>query len=161
MEACHDKGLARNIGVSNFLVPHVQAVLETAKIKPAVNQMELHPYLPRAELVRFCQGHGITVEAFAPLTPLTKAGPGPVDEVVGRLAATHGVSESAVLLRWHVERGIVVITTSSKRERLEEYLAQLPGFRLSEAEVEEISKAGEGKRFRQYLADFFGKDNWD
>ncbi|KAF7540677.1 hypothetical protein G7054_g1154 [Neopestalotiopsis clavispora] len=77
MEACHDKGLARNIGVSNFLVPHVQAVLETAKVKPAVNQMELHPYLPREELVRFCQGHGITVEAFAPLTPLTKAGPGP------------------------------------------------------------------------------------
>ncbi|ETS83972.1 hypothetical protein PFICI_05848 [Pestalotiopsis fici W106-1] len=161
MEACHDKGLARNIGVSNFLVPHIKAVLETAKTKPAVNQIELHPYLPRAELVDFCQSQGITVEAFAPLTPLTKASPGPIDNVVQRLAAKYSITESAVLLRWHVERGIVVITTSSKKERLQEYLVQIPGFQLSEAEVDEIGKAGEQKLFRQYLADFFGKDVWD
>ncbi|KAK6216469.1 hypothetical protein LQW54_003474 [Pestalotiopsis sp. IQ-011] len=161
MEACLEKGLARNIGVSNFLVPHLQAVLETARTRPAVNQIELHPYLPRAELVRFCQENGTTVEAFAPLAPLTHARPGPVNAVVGRLADKYGVSEGAVLLRWHVERGVVAVTTSSKKERLQGYLAQIPAFQLSEAEVDEISTAGEKKQFRQYMAEMYGKDVWD
>ncbi|KAH6647175.1 NADP-dependent oxidoreductase domain-containing protein [Truncatella angustata] len=161
MEACVDKGLARDIGVSNFQVPHLETVLETSRIRPAVNQVELHPYLPRAGLVDFCRRNGITVEAFGPLTPLTRVSPGPVDDVVGRLAEKHRVGTSAVLLRWLVERGVVVVTTSGKRERLQEYLTQVPTLRLSQKEVEEISTAGEGKRFRQFLADAYGQDNWE
>jgi diketogulonate reductase-like aldo/keto reductase len=161
MEACLEKGLARNIGVSNFLVPHLEAVMKTAKTKPAVNQVELHPYLPRQELVDFCQNNGILVEAYAPLTPLTKGRPGPIDDVAQRLAEKHGVSDSIVLLRWLLEKGIVAVTTSGRKERLEEYLKQVPSFSLSAQEVGEISRHGEQKKFRQFFSDLYGKDNWD
>ncbi|KAK9414673.1 putative NADP-dependent oxidoreductase domain-containing protein [Seiridium unicorne] len=161
IEACHEKGLARDIGVSNFLVADVQAVLKTAKTKPAVNQIELHAYLQRTKLVEFCQSNGIVVEAYAPLTPLTKASPGPVDDVVNKLAKKYGVSASALLLRWLIEKDIVAITTSGKEERLKGYLSEVPSLKLSQQEVDDISKAGEGKKFRQYMAELYEKDSYE
>lgn len=161
METCFEKGLARNIGVSNFLVSHMEAILKTAKTKPAVNEVELHPYLQRPELVEFCRSQNITVEAFASLTPLTKATPGPVDGVVGKLAQKYGVSSSSVLLRWLIEQGVVAITTSSKKERLEEHLMQVTTFSLSKEEVDEISQAGKKKNFRSYFAKYYGHDVWE
>ncbi|KAH8668459.1 ketoreductase [Xylariales sp. PMI_506] len=164
MEACLEKGLARNIGVSNFLVPHLQAVLKTAKVKPAVNQIELHPYLQRTELVAFLREQGIAVEAFAPLTPLVKAPrPGPVDGIVAATAARHRVSEGAVLLRWLVDQGAVVITTSSKRERLQEHLetvSSAAAFKLTAKEIAEIAEKGREMNFRQFFVDAYGEDNF-
>jgi diketogulonate reductase-like aldo/keto reductase len=156
MERCLEKGLARNIGVSNFLIPHLETILKVARVKPAVNQIELHPYLQRRELVQFLKSHNISVEAFAPLTPLVKARPGPVDEVCRRLAEKHGVSASIVLLRWVLDQGIIAITTSGRKDRLQEYLSDVASFQLAAEEVKAISVAGEGKNYRGFYVDDYG-----
>jgi diketogulonate reductase-like aldo/keto reductase len=158
MEDCLNKGLARSIGISNFLIPHVEAILKVATVKPAVNQIELHPYLQRTELREYLDKQGITVQAYGPLTPFTKAGPGPVDAVAERLAKKYGVSTSSVLIRWLIEQGVAVVTTSGQKKRLQDYLEQVPGFKLSEDEVKEISKAGSEKNFRGFFTHRIEKD---
>ncbi|KAI1849741.1 hypothetical protein JX265_008079 [Neoarthrinium moseri] len=161
MEGCLEKGLARNIGVSNFLIPHLDAVLKIAKVKPMVNQVELHPYLQRTQLVDYLKAQDIAIEAYAPLGPLVKARPGPIDDVTARLAEKYAVSESVILLRWVIQLGIVVITTSGRKERLQEYLKQVPSFQLTDAEVQEISAEGKKKNYRAFFADAYGKDCFD
>lgn len=158
MERCREKGLARSIGVSNFLIPHLESILKVATVKPAVNQIECHPYLQRSKLREFMKRQGIIAEAFAPLTPITKASPGPIDAVCGELARKYLVSNSAILLRWIIDQGIVVITTSSQRKRLLEYLEELSGFKLSNEEILRISQLGREKNFRAFFVDGFGKD---
>lgn len=133
--------------MSNYLIEHLEKVLETATTVPAVNQVEFHPYLQRENLVPWSEERGIVTSAFGPLTTITKARPGPTDEVVKRLAERYGVSEEAVLLRWCVDQGIVAITTSSRESRLRDYLG-VTGFKLSEGEVAEIGIEGGKKHFR-------------
>ncbi|CAH0028712.1 unnamed protein product [Clonostachys rhizophaga] len=158
MERCREKGLARSIGVSNFLIPHLESILKVATVKPAVNQIECHPYLQRSELREFMKRQGIIAEAFAPLTPITKASPGPIDAVCGDLARKYSVSNSTILLRWVIDQGIVVITTSGQRKRLLEYLEQLSRFKLSNEEILRISQLGRAKHYRAFFVDGFGKD---
>lgn len=147
MEEVQRSGKARSIGVSNYLVEHLETVLETAKIKPAVNQVEFHPYLQRENLVPWSEERGIVTSAFGPLTSITKGRPGPTDTVVERLAKKYGVSQEAILLRWCVDQGIVAITTSSKESRLRDYMG-VTGFKLTEGEVAEIGAEGQKKHLR-------------
>lgn len=156
MEACREKGLARNIGVSNFLIPHIEAILKTATVKPAVNQIEFHAYLQRKQLCEYLNEQGIAIEAYAPLTPITKASPGPVDEICAQLASKYNVGTSAILLRWIMEQKIVVITTSSQKRRLAEYLSQLSAFQLTGEEINEISNAGAKKNYRAFFEADYG-----
>ncbi|KAK4228365.1 alpha-keto ester reductase [Podospora fimiseda] len=151
VEALKDSGRAKSIGVSNYLREHLEAVLEIAKHKPAVNQIEYHPYLQHeGELVEYHRGKGIALEAYSPLTALTKAKGGPVDEVYERLAGKYGVEVGDVALRWVLDQGIVALTTSGSEERLKGWLERLWGFELTEEEVEEISERGKGKHFRGF-----------
>lgn len=162
MEGCLEKGLARSIGVSHFLIPHLKTIMKTAKVKPAVNQIEFHPYLQRRELRKYLREEDIPVAAFAALSSLTAAKGGPVDEVVERLAKKYDVSTSVVLLRWVLDQGMVVITTSSKEERLRDYLGNTWNFRLDESEIEDISAAGKrGDNYRGFFVAGFGADCWD
>ena len=147
MEMVKQAGKARSIGVSNYLQRHLEVVLKSAEIIPAVNQIEFHPYLQREGLLPWCKSKGIVVEAFGPLTPITKARPGPVDEALKTLATKYGVGEEAVALRWCVEMGVVAVTTSGREERLRGYL-QATGFELTGEEVEEMSRRGKEKHFR-------------
>jgi diketogulonate reductase-like aldo/keto reductase len=170
MEAVQASGKARAIGVSNFGVAHLRTVLATATVVPAVNQTEYHPYLTRGPLVPFCAEQRIAVAAYGPLTPITRArgGDGAVgtataaalDGVLARLAPEHRVSEGAVLLRWALEQGLVVVTTSAKEARLRDYLAAL-AFRLTPAEVDEITAAGAGTRYRAFWKKTFEDGNWE
>jgi diketogulonate reductase-like aldo/keto reductase len=154
MEAIHSSGRAKSIGVSNFLPHHLCAILKTAKIIPAVNQIEYHPYLQQSEILALAKEHGITVEAYSPLTPLTKGAGGPVDEVVKAIAEQYKVSESVILLKWLTSQGIVAITTSGKEERLADYIEGFKKeFLLTADEVSEISKEGRKKTFRNYFGD--------
>ncbi len=155
MERCVQRGLARNIGVSNFAIPHVEAVLEVATIIPAVNQIEMHPYLQQPDLLAYLKEKGIVVEGYASLVPLTKASPGPADAIVKRLAEKYSVSESAVLLRWVIDQGAVVISTSGKKERLQGHMGEVPAFRLTNEEVNEISLVSATKTFRGFLTEKF------
>lgn len=147
MEGLQKSGKAKSIGVSNYLIEHLEAVLETAEIVPALNQVEYHPYLQRLDLVPWSESKGIVTAAFGPLTSITKAKPGPADEVLDGLAKKYGVTESAVALRWCVDQGIVAITTTGKESRLQEYLA-VTSFQLTPDEVKSISEAGSKKHFR-------------
>ncbi|KAF3483574.1 ketoreductase [Arthroderma uncinatum] len=158
MEKAQQAGKARAIGVSNFLQPHLEAILKTARIKPSVNQIEYHPYLQHGDLLTMDKRLGIVVEGYGPLTPLTRAKGGPVDELVARLARKYSVSEGSVLLRWSVDRGVVTITTSGKEERIKEFLDVLK-FKLTEDEVAEISKLGEQKHYRAWWKSKFAADD--
>lgn len=150
LEAIKASGKAKSIGVSNFTQGHLEAVLKTAKIPPAVNQIEFHPYLQHGDLLAFHKKHGIAVAAYAPLTPVTKAKGGPVDPIWSELAHKYNVSESEIGLRWVLDQGLVAITTSSNRGRLEGYFEKLPRFKLTEEEIARIAEAGKQKHFRGF-----------
>lgn len=150
MEAIKDSGKARSIGVSNFLQEHLEAVLKTARIPPAINQIEYHPYLQHGDLLDFHRAHSIALSAYGPLTAVTKAKPGPLDDVYPELARKYGVTEGDIALRWCIDQGIVAITTSSNEERLQGYLNKIPSFKLTEKEVERISETGKQKHFRGF-----------
>jgi diketogulonate reductase-like aldo/keto reductase len=149
MEAVQQAGLAKSIGVSNYLPNHLAAILKTAKVVPAVNQIELHPYLQRVELLNFHKQHGIATAAYGPLTAATKAKPGPVDDYVSRLTKKYAVSENEIYLRWCIDQDIVPITTSSKEQRLSDYL-RAATFKLTPAEIKEINELGQQKHFRGF-----------
>lgn len=149
MERIHASGKARSIGVSNYEETHLKATLETAKISPAINQIEFHPYMTTRKgqpVLNQRQLGQIAVSAYGLLSPVTRAiaGPldaGPLDAVIERLAKSYGVSPGMICLRWAIEQDVVAITTSHKEERMKEYLGVFD-FSLRAAEVTEITDAG-------------------
>jgi len=149
MEAIKAAGLAKSIGVSNYLPNHLTAILKTAKVVPAINQIEFHPYLQHVELLEFHKKHGIATAAYGPLTAATKAKPGPADDFVGRLTKKYAVSENEIYLRWCIDQDIVAITTSSKEQRLSDYL-RCATFKLTPSEIKEINELGAQKHFRGF-----------
>ena len=159
MEAVQAAGKARSIGVSNFLRPHLEAVLSTCKVPPAMNQIEFHPYLQHDnDLVDWCKGKGIALAAYAPLVPVTKAAPGPVDTVLAQCAKKYAVGEGDVLLRWCIDRGVTAVTTSSMKQRLSDYMRAL-AFKLTPREVDEISTKGREKHFRAFWSQKFDEND--
>lgn len=159
LEAIKASGRAKSIGVSNFLQEHLEAILKTAKIPPAINQIEFHPYLQHGNLVEFHKKNNIAIASYGPLTPITTAPGGPVHAVWSELAEKYSVSESEVGLRWVLDQGFVALTTSSKRSRLENYLAKLPTFKLTQEEVARIAEAGKQKHFRGFWRRKFDADD--
>lgn len=147
MEAIHASGRAKSIGVSNFLQPDLEAIISTAKVIPAMNQIEYHPYLQHGDLVPFHQKHKIATVAYGPLTAITRASPGPLDETYRQLARKYGVGEAEIALRWCIDQGVVALTTSDKEERLKSYL-KVAEFKLMPKEIETISELGQEKHFR-------------
>ena len=91
---------------------------------------------------------------------MTSSRDGPVDEVYARLAKKYGVGESEVGLRWALDQGVVVITTGRNEERLKGYLDRVPAFKLTPREVEEISEAGRGRRYRGYWKQRIQEGDW-
>ncbi|KAL7624424.1 hypothetical protein AAE478_005988 [Parahypoxylon ruwenzoriense] len=160
VEAIRESGRAKSIGVSNFLQQHLETLLATARIPPAVNQIEYHPYLQHGALLDYHRAHNIATAAYSPLAAVRKAPrPGPTDEIYASLASKYGVSESDVALRWCIDQGIVVITTSSNEQRLKGYLSNVPSFKLTSAEVEEIARLGKQRHFRGFFTDLFAPDD--
>ncbi|PHH65181.1 hypothetical protein CDD81_3312 [Ophiocordyceps australis] len=159
VEAIKASGRAKSIGVSNFYQEHVETVLKTAKVPPAINQIEFHPYLQHKGLVDFLHKNKIAVACYGPLTPLTTAKNGPVDPLWKQLAEKYSVTESEVGLRWCIDQGLVAITTSAKKERLERYLDKVPQFKLTPHEVAEVSELGKQKHFRGFWKDKFDEND--
>jgi diketogulonate reductase-like aldo/keto reductase len=159
MEAIKASGKAKSIGVSNFLQEHLETILKTAKIPPAINQIEFHPYLQHGDLVDFHRKNKIAISAYGPLTAVTKAKPGPLDSTYEELAQKYGVTEADIALRWCIDQGIVALTTSANEQRLQGYLRKLPSFKLTPKEVERISDLGQEKHFRGFWAKRFAADD--
>ena len=109
-----DDGLIRSIGVCNFPVQHLQKLIDTTGVTPSINQIELHPYFPQAELRAFHEAHGILTESWSPLGRGTEL---LAEPVIVAAAQAHGVSPAQAVLRWHTQQGLVPIPKSSRYER--------------------------------------------
>ncbi|OAA59429.1 aldo/keto reductase [Cordyceps fumosorosea ARSEF 2679] len=159
MEAIRASGRARSIGVSNFLQEHLEPILETATVVPAINQIEFHPYLQHGDLLAFHRDKGIAVAAYSPLAPLTRARGGPVDATWAQLAEKYGVGEAEVGLRWCVDQGIVTLTTTGNAERMGRVVRLVPKFKLTPKEVEDVAALGREKHFRAFWREKFDAED--
>jgi aldehyde reductase len=119
MESLVDHGKCRAIGLSDISLDELKPIYEAARIKPAVVQVEAHPYLPEEELLEFCKEKGIVFLAFAPLGHGMR--PGPLDDpVISAIAARAGKTPAQVLLAWAVQRGTALLTTPTTAARARE-----------------------------------------
>jgi diketogulonate reductase-like aldo/keto reductase len=135
----------RSIGVSNFSLSDTQALLKTARIKPSVNQIKLNPYTfaEYAPLIAYSAMHGIQIAAYSSLASISRTPGGPVDKPVADAAKRLGATPAQVLLAWARAKGAAIVTTSGRKERLQEYLdaAAFVG-KLSVVEIAAIDAAG-------------------
>ncbi|WVQ85123.1 hypothetical protein IAT38_007288 [Cryptococcus sp. DSM 104549] len=143
LEKIKKDGLAKSIGVSNFGVQELQELLASATIKPVVNQILLHPYVIHSTtpLLDYLAKNDIVAEGYSSLFPLTSRPGGPVDKPVNDIAKRLKVKPEQVLLAWSKAKDAVVISTSSKKERLESYL-DVGDITLSKEDIAAIDKAG-------------------
>jgi 2,5-diketo-D-gluconate reductase A len=132
-------GRARSIGVSNFRVQDIEAIIDATGVPPAVNQIELHPRFQQSELRREHAKHGILTEAWSPL------GQGELldDETISEIASTNDRTPAQVILRWHIQLGNVVIPKSATPERIEENF-QISDFELSDDDMRAIAQLDSG-----------------
>ncbi|WP_448006986.1 aldo/keto reductase [Agromyces bauzanensis] len=112
------EGRVRSIGVANFHAHHIERIVAETGVKPVVNQVELHPWLPQTELREFDERHDIRTEAWSPLARGRILGTPLLDD----LADKHGRTPAQIVLRWHIELGNIVIPKASSPERLRENL---------------------------------------
>ncbi|GLF98304.1 aldo/keto reductase [Streptomyces yaizuensis] len=145
-------GRARAIGVSNFLPEHLERLLEETGVVPAVNQIELHPQLQQAAARAFHERHGITTEAWSPLGQ----GRGLLEvPTVVAIAHKHGRTPAQVVLRWHLQLGVVAIPKSANPRRIEENI-DLFGFTLDDEDLTALAALDEGRRLGPDPASFSG-----
>ncbi|MET3558998.1 diketogulonate reductase-like aldo/keto reductase [Streptococcus rupicaprae] len=135
MEEAYKEGKVRAIGVSNFMIHHLEALFETAEIKPHVNQVLLAPGCPQDELVEFCERHDILLEAYSPL------GTGSIfqNETVQALADKYGKSVAQVALRWSLDKGFLPLPKSVTPANIESNL-DVFGFNLSYEDIAQLDK---------------------
>lgn len=143
MEKVYKSGKAKAIGVSNYNPHHLDDLLKEAEIVPAVNQIECHPYLTQEAVIDYCHQKGIIPEAWSPLG----AGKSDVlsDPVIGKVAEKYGKTPAQIILRWNVERGVVVIPKSSNPKRQTENLEVL-NFKLKDEDIKLICSLNKNKR---------------
>jgi methylglyoxal/glyoxal reductase len=128
-----DEGLCRAIGVSNYTNRHMDELLEYADVVPAVNQVELHPFLNQKDLLEHNRRHGIVVEAYSPLTHGRRID----DPRIGVVAARYGRTNAQVMIRWCLQRGTVVLPKSTRPERIRENLSVFD-FELAPGDMEAL-----------------------
>ena len=141
MEEIYAGGRARAVGVSNFHEQHLRDLFAASELIPAVNQIEVQPYLTQDALRAFTQEHQIAVEAWSPLA----RGKVAHDPVIGRIAERIGRTPGQVTLRWHLQRGDIVFPKSVNRSRIEENF-QIFDFTLDEPDMAAISGLDRSER---------------
>lgn len=158
MEEVAAAGKAKSIGVSNFLQSHLDTILKTCKVRPAINQIEFHPYLQHGDLLAYMRNKDIKVSAYSPLAPITKVKGGPLDGLLDSLAKKYAVNPGEILLRWCVDQKVIPITTSSKEQRLSDML-RIFTFDLTTKEVEQISEVGKTHHHRSFWTHIYGEND--
>lgn len=143
LERIRDAGKATSIGVSNFRVADLERLARETGTVPAINQIELHPLFSQRELREYHAAHGILTESWGPLghARVDFFGEGPLVAI----AAAHGVTPAQVVLRWHLQSGLVVIPKSNRRERMQENF-DVFGFELSGDEMAAIDAMNRDQR---------------
>ncbi|WP_404323613.1 aldo/keto reductase [Cytobacillus firmus] len=142
LEKLYKDGKARAIGVSNFQIHHLKDILKNSSEKPAVNQVELHPLLSQKELREFCSEYNIKVQAWSPIA----RGRVLEDSDIKEIAERHNKSAAQIILRWHLQNGIMVIPKSVKKDRLREN-ADIFDFELTEDEMRQMNALNNNHRF--------------
>ncbi|MFC5926468.1 aldo/keto reductase [Micromonospora vulcania] len=165
LETLLNDGRVRAIGVSNFMVDHLTALLDTATVVPAVNQIEVHPYFAQREVQAFGAQHGILSQAWSPIGGVTFYRDGEhtstlQDPVIGEIAEAYGKSPAQVMLRWHVQQGRSAIPKSTKPARIAENI-DVFDFALTGEQLAAIDDLDTGRRGGPEPADItlaaFGK----
>ena len=141
LEEFYRDGRARSIGVSNFQPHHLRRLHTEAEIPPAINQIEVHPYLTQDDVRAFCAEHQIAVEGWSPLGQGRELDDPTIREIAERI----GKTPAQVVLRWHIERGDIVFPKSVTPARIKENFA-IFDFELSGEDVEAISALDKNER---------------
>ncbi|WP_093666904.1 aldo/keto reductase [Sphingomonas gellani] len=137
-----DAGKARSIGVSNFLLDHLERIIGATGVTPAVNQIELHPFFQQHEARAFHEAHGIVTQSWSPI------GQGKdvlQDDTIARIAAAHGCSAARVVIAWHLAHGLSVIPKASSADHLADNVAAAD-LSLSPEDVAAIDALDRGER---------------
>ena len=141
LEEFYRDGRARSIGVSNFQPHHLRRIHQAGGITPAVNQIEVNPYLTQDDVRGFCAEYQIAVEAWSPIARGNAIGDPTIDEIASR----YGKTAAQVILRWHIERGDIVFPKSVSPARIRENI-DIFDFELSGEDVEAISALNRNER---------------
>lgn len=143
LESIYNEGKAKAIGVSNFHQEHIEKLLANSTVAPAVNQIELHPYFQQRELVEYCRAHDIQVESWSPL-----GGTGSKllsDPVINELATRYGKNAAQIIIRWHIQKGFVVIPKSSHPDRIRQN-GEVFDFELTDEDMSNIDNLDQNAR---------------
>ncbi|XP_075012539.1 glyoxal reductase-like isoform X2 [Calonectris borealis] len=140
MEELYEKGLCRSIGVSNFLISHLEQLKEDCVITPHVNQVEYHPFQRPQELVDYCRSRDIVFEGYCPLAK----GEALIHPSVIQLAKKYGRTPAQICIRWSIQNGIVTIPKSTKAERIQEN-CKVFDFAIAEDDVEILNGMHDGR----------------
>lgn len=143
LEKLKGEGLIRSIGVSNFQIEHLEELRKHSATVPAINQIELHPYFPQKELRAYAQKHGIQIESWSPIGG--SRGHLLEEETLKTIGDTHQKTPAQVVLRWHVQHGLVVIPKSVHEARIKENF-NIFDFELSDEEMAKIDALENGQR---------------
>ena len=141
MQELYESGRVKAIGVSNFQAAHLQRLFDETSIVPAVNQIEVHPYLAQDTLRAFDAAHGIATEAWSPIAQGRVLG----DKVIVSIAEKVGKTPAQVTLRWHIQRGDIVFPKSVTRSRVEENFA-IFDFELADDDIQSITELDRNER---------------
>ncbi|CDZ98478.1 aldo-keto reductase [Phaffia rhodozyma] len=161
LEKVYKSGKAKAIGVSNWSQKNLQIILDGGSVKPACNQVELHPYNPQHELVKFCKDNDILLESYSPLgstdSPILS------DPDIVKIAKKHDVSVGTVLISYQLNRGLVVLPKSVTPSRIEQNLKTVEFDEDDMNVLDELAGKG-GKQHRFVKPDWgtdFGFDDWN
>ena len=145
MEKLYDEGYIKNLGVANCHQHHIEEILKICHVKPVVDQFEVHPLFSQKPLIEYCKENGIQVEAYSPLAQgndrLRR------NKTLLGLAKKYNKSMQQIMLRWHIENGVVPIPRSTNKDRLKQNI-DVFDFKLTKEEVESIDKININSRLR-------------
>lgn len=149
MERAVSEGKIRSLGVSNYYIEEMTEFLPLVNIKPALVQNEIHPYYQESEVIDFMHQQGITVQGWYPFGGRGHTGEMLSDETINEIAQAHGVTAAQVILRWNLQKGVVVIPGSSNPDHIKENL-DIFGFELTDREMELINALDRGEKHDWY-----------
>lgn len=149
MEKLYLQGKIKAIGTSNFQPHHLETLKENFETIPAVNQIECHPYLSNNAVVEYCQNNGIVPEAWSPIAKGKIIGEMKLADMVSK----YGKTEAQIALRWNLQRGVIIIPKSIRKERIKEN-SEIFDFELNEQEMKTINNLDKNMRLGSHPDNF-------
>ena len=153
LEKLYKDGRVKAIGVCNFDIEHLERILKECEVVPVINQVEYHPYLQQKELKEFCEQHQIKLEAYSPLMNGRDI---LQDEVIKGLAEQYGKTPAQIILRWHLQSGVIVIPKSVTPSRIEENI-NVFDFELNESDMNKIAELDRNLRIGSKPSEFHNR----